>query len=413
MKQSLKYIIFSLLLGLTLAACQSNREPNTPNVPPQPDTPSTPTPPKNPDKPEPDKPEPDKPNEPNTQELSIDLAKKSIELTLVEGKKQTSFNIVKGSGSYTLEAKPADLVKLSLTDNNKRVEVVAQKPGEADIVLTDTQWKQQITVHVTIAEPAPLALSADELLFDLDKDTLQKEIEIVSGNGDYSISIEEAAKDRLDVKVTDNRKRIVVKLLDTNKLATKVTVKDNDSQQTQRFSVKVLPKSVQHQSAFSLIIPSEKWDKYTKEERYNTISKYITKGEEWYEHTEMQPALPQSPRYQQQSTNYEYGKDLFRRKVAYYREKREILSGPDLWELYIDIYQYGSGWACIEWLARMAEQFHTKYPDNNEIDQLITATFDGQYTTQEGNDFFIGMNRDLIGSYNKIVDIFNKLERDL
>ena len=63
-------------------------------------------------------------------------------------------------------------------------------------------------------------------------------------------------------------------------------------------------------------------------------------------------------------------------------------------------------------MARRAEQMHSKYPENKAIDKLITETFDGLYLTQEGGDFFIGFNRDLIGGYNQIVDLLNGLERN-
>ena len=68
-------------------------------------------------------------------------------------------------------------------------------------------------------------------------------------------------------------------------------------------------------------------------------------------------------------------------------------------------------YAHIELMARQSEVYRKEYPTNAEIENLIKATFDGLYTTQEGNDHFIkSTNEEIVTNYNKIIDIVNKLK---
>ena len=68
-------------------------------------------------------------------------------------------------------------------------------------------------------------------------------------------------------------------------------------------------------------------------------------------------------------------------------------------------------YAHIELMARQAEVYRKEYPNNTEIETLIKSTFDGLYTTQEGNEHFIkSTNEEIVTNYNKIIDIVNKLK---
>ena len=60
---------------------------------------------------------------------------------------------------------------------------------------------------------------------------------------------------------------------------------------------------------------------------------------------------------------------------------------------YEDLYQYGVVYAHIELMARQAEVYRKQYPTNTEIENLIKATFDGLYTTQEGNEQLYKINQ--------------------
>ena len=115
--------------------------------------------------------------------------------------------------------------------------------------------------------------------------------------------------------------------------------------------------------------------------------------------------LPQYPKdkykYARQDYAWAEGKRISNELLQNYNNKKSN----------IDLYQYGVVYAHIELMARQSEVYRKEYPTNAEIENLIKATFDGLYTTQEGNDHFIkSTNEEIVTNYNKIIDIVNKLK---
>ena len=105
------------------------------------------------------------------------------------------------------------------------------------------------------------------------------------------------------------------------------------------------------------------------------------------------------------------GKRISNELLQNYNNKKSNLDLALAKKTYEDLYQYGVVYAHIELMARQAEVYRKQYPTNTEIENLIGKTFDGLYTTQEGNEHFIkSTNEEIVANYNKIIDIVNKLK---
>ena len=125
--------------------------------------------------------------------------------------------------------------------------------------------------------------------------------------------------------------------------------------------------------------------------------------------------LPQYPKDKYKYAGQDYawaeGKRISNELLQNYNNKKSNIDVALAKKTYEDLYQYGVVYAHIELMARQSEVYRKEYPTNAEIENLIKATFDGLYTTQEGNDHFIkSTNEEIVTNYNKIIDIVNKLK---
>ena len=125
--------------------------------------------------------------------------------------------------------------------------------------------------------------------------------------------------------------------------------------------------------------------------------------------------LPQYPKdkykYARQDYAWTEGKRISNELLQNYNNKKSNIDVALAKKTYEDLYQYGIVYAHIELMARQAEVYRKQYPTNTEIENLIKATFDGLYTTQEGNEHFIkSTNEEIVANYNKIINIVNKLK---
>lgn len=125
--------------------------------------------------------------------------------------------------------------------------------------------------------------------------------------------------------------------------------------------------------------------------------------------------LPQYPKDKYKYAGQDYawaeGKRISNELLQNYNNKKSNIDVALAKKTYEDLYQYGVVYAHIELMARQAEVYRKEYPNNTEIETLIKSTFDGLYTTQEGNEHFIkSTNEEIVTNYNKIIDIVNKLK---
>lgn len=116
-------------------------------------------------------------------------------------------------------------------------------------------------------------------------------------------------------------------------------------------------------------------------------------------------------KYAGQDYAWAEGKRISNELLQNYNNKKNNIDVALAKKTYEDLYQYGVVYAHIELMARQAEVYRKEYPTNTEIEKLIEKTFDGLYTTQEGNEHFIkSTNEEIVANYNKIIDIVNKLK---
>ena len=125
--------------------------------------------------------------------------------------------------------------------------------------------------------------------------------------------------------------------------------------------------------------------------------------------------LPQYPKDKYKYAGQDYawaeGKRISNELLQNYNNKKSNIDVALAKKTYEDLYQYGVVYAHIELMTRQAEVYRKEYPNNTEIETLIKSTFDGLYTTQEGNEHFIkSTNEEIVTNYNKIIDIVNKLK---
>jgi hypothetical protein len=125
--------------------------------------------------------------------------------------------------------------------------------------------------------------------------------------------------------------------------------------------------------------------------------------------------LPQYPKDKYKYAGQDYawaeGKRISNELLQNYNNKKSNIDVALAKKTYEDLYQYGVVYAHIELMARQAEVYRKQYPTNTEIENLIGKTFDGLYTTQEGNEHFVkSTNEEIVTNYNKIIDIVNKLK---
>lgn len=156
------------------------------------------------------------------QELAINLDETPEEV----------IQIIQGNGNYKVTSSNEDVV--TATINNDQIQVTALKAGEANATITD--WaKMSTSVKVTVDQLVDLALKVSSTMMYPNED---KTIEVYTGNGGYSITVDDASVAKATI---DEKGQIQVESL-TPGTAT-FTVKDRRDKTTELI-VKVKKKMV-------------------------------------------------------------------------------------------------------------------------------------------------------------------------
>ncbi|WP_270604496.1 hypothetical protein [Bacteroides ovatus] len=156
------------------------------------------------------------------QELAINLDETPEEV----------IQIIQGNGNYKVTSSNEDVV--TATINNDQIQVTALKAGEANVTITD--WaKMSTSVKVTVDQLVDLALKVSSTMMYPNED---KTIEVYTGNGGYSITVDDASVAKATI---DEKGQIQVESL-TPGTAT-FTVKDRRDKTTELI-VKVKKKMV-------------------------------------------------------------------------------------------------------------------------------------------------------------------------
>lgn len=345
--------------------------------------------------------------EPRSLKLSLDH--QSIQLRPLGEGSTLDFDIVEGNGDYRFTFSISGIIDARLKDKT-HVVLTALKPGKTVLRLTDARQQTQ-EVDVTVLSYTPLSLDTKTLLIDLDKDPVSSTVHI-TGNGKYKIGVPDDVKPSLQVKLSDDSSELLIKV-DNVKIKTTITVTDIYTKEEMTLELSVKPKSLKSLEGVAKPIDFSIWSKETRESMCSIIEDTVRESDEWYRKVSECPIYPEGKyHYDNQRSTFNEGVKIYDVKKKYFNRNKETASAAELWDCYVDLYQYGKGYAYIEYMARQAELFRKKYPTNKTIEDFIEKTFDGNYTSQEGDVFIVVLNRDYIKEYNKIVDLFNRLERE-
>lgn len=338
-------------------------------------------------------------------------------VTLQKGNAET-VKIVSGNGEYTVSMVQGGekKAKAELSDDKQGIIITGLEAGEAQAKITDTKSQAEAIVTITVKEEKKaeepeiqqLKLGTNEITLEFNE---SKTIEIQSGNGSYTITALNGGDKIVQTALADGNKALTLKGIAQGKA--QVIVRDERSNTTAEIKVKVYPLPIPHEKEVTghLIDDVDKRTKHTTEELYQFAQKAVRLYDEKVTEINKLSPLPEN-KYKTQNAAWKEGKDLTEKNrtlLLTYNAQTEFNS---LWKIAEDIYLYGYAYACIELMGRRAEKYNSQYGDQ-EVEQLISKTFDGLYTSQEGSDFYRGLNRDIVkGGYNKIVDRLNAVIRE-
>lgn len=319
-----------------------------------------------------------------------DFSIEKNEISLKENQTE-KIKILSGNGNYKPDF-DAHLVEVSI--NGEEILVKGLKQGNTSVKITDTQKNQTLEIKVTI--------SLDLKDFKLEKQAMEithnasETLKIISGNGDYTI---DGGAKVIEARLSDDKKSVVVKAIEAG--STKLTITDTKSKTSQQVKVVVVLKHQEQIPTYDLTHKSaKKFIDLTKE----TIKKY----DETKAALEKLPMLGDTNKGQTKA--WDFGRDLAeksKKSFASYTEKTELQS---LQNAYENIYLYGYAYATVEFMARRCEVLKKLFPSEKSIEQLL-KDFDGKYTSQEGGDFFTGLNRDYVQKYNEMLNKINQFNR--
>lgn len=140
--------------------------------------------------------------------------------------------IVQGNGNYKVTSSNEDVV--TATINNDQIQLTALKAGDANVTITD--WAKMSThIKVTVDQLVELALKVSSTVMYPDED---KTIEVYTGNGGYSITVDNASVAKATI---DEKGQIQIESLAPGTAT--FTVKDRRNKTTE-LTVKVKKKMV-------------------------------------------------------------------------------------------------------------------------------------------------------------------------
>ncbi|MBQ6211013.1 MAG: hypothetical protein IJK42_14790 [Prevotella sp.] len=146
----------------------------------------------------------------------------------------SSVEIISGSGNYTVVSDDEDVAIARIYDN-ATIEIKGMSVGTVTITVTDTKSGQTVTIEVTIVEdetPIALAVSANAVSLKVGESS---SVEIISGNGDYTVTSDD--EDVAIARVYDNA---TVRIKGVSVGSATIIVTDTKSGQTATIAVTVM-----------------------------------------------------------------------------------------------------------------------------------------------------------------------------
>lgn len=338
--------------------------------------------------------------------IETNLQGKSVQLLLGAEGNTTQFEITKGNGSYRLTVKDEKIVKATLSDNNK-VTLHSLMAGETELTITDAK-NQTYKVSVTVLS-TPLSLGEKAIVIDMDK--MSSTTITIQGNGKFAFQIPDDAKNVLELIVENGKLQIKVK--ESKKVKAKVVVTDGYSHEKAELEIQVKPKSIAQVSFIPQPISETNFNKEEVNNQRSIVEEVIKQGEDIIKRLDQIPAYDKG-KHATQHLLYEASVKSFNEQKKKFEESKGTLKGNDLWKVYTEIYKCSAAHFPIERIARMTSLFLKNYPENQDFKKFDTEAFtkDSLYANLEGEQFYSTINAKLFKEYNRIVGIYNQLERN-
>ena len=212
---------------------------------------------------------------------------------------------------------------------------------------------------------------------------------------------------QLQGNVTDNKITLLAKKAGT----TKVEIFTQDNRSRGSFEVSVYTTASTLKLPHKNPLPHYRTDITDQEEYKRLIEERLVAYEKLMVKLENLEKYPtDKPYYSVQNRVYLNGIDIVRDAKKFYKEKKDTANIEELKNTYENLHQYGVCYAEVEIMVRIADQYRKKYPTHTEIENLIKENFNGEYGNLDGPFLTNYLNRNMVTTYNKIIDIVNTLQ---
>lgn len=242
--------------------------------------------------------------------------------------------------------------------------------------------------------------------FKLEKDAVELyigqsvKVKILSGNGIYTIAFSENGDKVAQIVLSEDKQAFIVKGISKGRII--ATVTDTKKQTTQTISITVfIPKIPEQERIADYMSPDRLSIEDIKKKAEEYYQQYKALEVEINKLPELTDDLYKAHKRTQEPIT-KFLKDL---EVSFKNNPTDEI----IKKAYDDFFSYGIVFQTIELMARKAEQFRKQYPNESHIRDLISKTFDGLHSSQEGQDLVSGFNKETLPKYNEIVKFVNEL----
>ena len=386
MKSFFKISFMALAIGLLAIGCSKKEDDE---VTPNPKNPSNPTNPSNPS------------NPPVASPLKFTPENPSVEV-----EKTTTVSIV-GTWNTTDKVKidNEEVAALQGAVQDNKLTLLGKKVGTTKVHILSADNKERGSFELTVSPKLLLSFTPEKAVVKEGETTTITFSGVWNATDRVQIVNGEIAQ--LQGNVTNNKITLLAKKAGTTKV--EIFTQDNRSRGSFEVSVYILASTLKlpHKNP----LPHYRTDITDQEEYKRLIEERLLAYEKLMLKLENLEKYPLNiHRYRDQDALYQEGIRISRAAKQFYKENKDTASDRDLKNTYENLHQYGVCYAEVEIMVRIAEQYRKKYPTHTEIENLIKENFNGEYGNIDGPNLTDYLNRNMVTTYNKIIDIVNTLQ---
>ncbi len=290
-----------------------------------------------------------------------------------------------------------------VTDN--KITLLAKKVGATKVEVFTKEGQSRGSFEVTVTPKLLLTFNPVKAVVKKEETTTVTIIGVWNTTDRIQIANNEIVE--LKGGVTNNKITLLAKKVGNTKV--EIFTADNHSRGSFEVSVYTLANTLK--LAYKADIPHYKTGITDKEEYKRLIEETLVAYEKLMLELEGLEKYPTDKQYySKQNDLYLEGIRISREAKQFYKGKKDTANIHELENTYENLHQYGVGYAEVEIMIRIAEQYRKKYPNNTEIEKLIKENFNGGYTSLDGPSLTNYLNNNIVTTFNKIIDIVNSLQ---